>query len=97
MRPVRTITADEENFRIEHRSGFEVTKRDSIEPEPIGTLILKAFRIIGYDPDCDGSLMAQLEAIDSKSDPTGWTQDRIGLYPDTAIVITEDELSNLFH
>jgi hypothetical protein len=45
------------------------------------------FRITGYDRDCDGSLMARLEAVDNHGFTTGWTQDCLGLYPDTALVI----------
>ena len=65
MRPVRKITAREENFRLEKSDQLRgaVIRRDSIEPEPSGTIILMPFRITGYDKDCDGSLMARLAAI----------------------------------
>lgn len=95
MRRVRNIEK-EENFRIETLKGFEVIRRDSIEPETIGTIILTAFRITGYDKDCDGSLMARLEHIDKNGEPTGWDVNCIGLYPDTELVISKEELLDLF-
>ena len=95
MRPVKDIS-DIENFRIEILKGFQVIRRNSIEPEPIGTIILKAFRIIGYDKNCDGSLMARLENIDKNGDVTGWDVTNIGLYSESSLVVTQDELKNLF-
>lgn len=62
MRPANKITAESENFRLE--GGF--IKRDPVEPEPVGTIVLKVFRVTGYDSDCDGSLMARMENIDSQ-------------------------------
>ena len=92
MRPVRTITSKEENFRVEG----SFIKRDPIEPEPVGTIILVPFRITGYSPDCDRSLMAELEAINKDGQTTGWTENCVGLYPETDLVVTEDELKKLF-
>lgn len=91
MRPVRDIS-DQENFRLESKPPFVVPKRDPVEPEPAGTIVLKAFRITGYDQDCDGSLMARMENIDKHGEITGWTPSRIGVGPDTDIVVTTEEL-----
>lgn len=98
MRPVKEITAAEENFRTEPVPGaaFDVIKRDSVKPEPEGTIILVPFRITGYDPDCDGSLMARLEAIDKDGEATGWETNCHGLYPSTNLVVTPEELKALF-
>ena len=96
MRPVRDITSEEENFRTEAKGNFNMIKRDPVEPEPVGTIILTAWRINGYSPDCDGSLMASMDAIDSKGDETGWSTNCIGLYPSTDLVVTEEELKHLF-
>lgn len=98
MRPVSEITAAEENFRTEPVPGaaFDVIKRDPVKPEPEGTIILCAFRITGYRPDCDGSLMAEIEQIDKDGNVTGWTENAIGLYPSTDIVATLDEWRALF-
>lgn len=100
MRPVREITAEENNFRtvelIPGNPCFMMSKRDPIEPEPIGTIIITAFKITGYDPDCDGSLMARLEHIDKKGETTGWVADAVSLYPETDIVCTIDEWKQLF-
>lgn len=102
MRPIREITAEEENFRIidanqtieGYRLGF--IRRDSIEAEPIGTIVLLPFRITGYDPDCDRSLMARLEKIGLDDlEATGAELTNIGLYPSTGFVVTEDELRDL--
>jgi hypothetical protein len=100
MRPVREITADEENFRLEPIDGCSnagCIRRDPVKPEPEGTIILKAFRITGYDQDCDGSLMARLEAIDQKGDTTGWQPKNIGLYPSTELVVSLEELQEMFN
>lgn len=104
MRPARDITAEEENFRTEPmfpgdpaRSGIAVIKRDPVEPEPVGTIILRPFRITGYDKDCDGSLMARLEAIDCEGDSTGWTVNCIGIYDESTLVVNDlEELRALF-
>jgi hypothetical protein len=100
MRPVKKITAIEEYFStvelIPGNSRFMMSKRDPIEPEPVGTIIITAFKITGYDPDCDGSLMARLAQIDKNGENTGWTQNAIGLYPDTDIVCTLEEWKQLF-
>lgn len=96
MRPVRQVSAEEENFRMEPMGGFRVIRRDPVEPEPVGTLVLMAFRITGYDPDCDGSLMARLEQVSSDGTPTGWETNSHGLYPGSEVVVTAEELSQLF-
>ena len=102
MRRIREVTAEEENFRIEdakmtiqgHKFGF--VRRNPVEPEPSGTIILIPFRLTGYDPDCDGSLMARLEAIDlDELETTGAKLTHIGLYPPTGFVVTEDELRTI--
>lgn len=98
MRPVREITAEEENFRLEQLPGtiFQAIRRDSVEPEPVGTIILLPFRIVGYEPDCDGSLMVKMDKIDKDARITGGGIDRIGLSPKSALVVTEKELAELF-
>jgi len=94
-----------ENFRLEPIYGtrvdilkrdVDVLKRDPVEPEPVGSLIVTAFRITGYDQDCDGSLMARLEQIDKDGKATGWEPTQIGLYPSTDLVTTADEWRSLF-
>ncbi len=70
-------------------------RRDPVKVEPEGTIILLPFKIVGYDKDCDGSAMARLEAIDIDGRTTGWCPDCIGLYPDSGLVVTQDELNAL--
>ena len=101
MRPVREITAKEEKFRLENMPEFPANisfiRRDPVEPEPVGTIVLLAFRVTGYDKDCDGSLMTRLAQIDFvEMDTTGWETDCHGLYPSTEIVVSEDELKSLY-
>ena len=98
MRPVREITSEEENFREEQLPGTNafMCKRDPVEPEPVGTIVLMAFRITGYDPDCVGSLMARLEQFGFDLHPTGWEPHHLGLYPSSQIVVTEEELAKLY-
>ena len=98
MRPVREITAEEENLRIvRFAPGMETLTRDPVEPEPVGSIVLMAFRVTGYRPDCDGSLMAELEHIDKDGEATGWTENSIGLYPNTDLVVTAEEWRDLFN
>lgn len=104
MRLIREITSEEENFRMEpwlEGDGVrvDVIKRDPVEPEPVGTLVLLPFKIVGYDKDSDGSLMARLENIcgyEDKLEDNGWEVKEIGLYPQSGFVVTEDELLKLY-
>lgn len=98
LRPVPEVTAEQENYRLvplAAGSGFEALmgRRDPVEPVPVGTYVVKVFRVTGYDPDCDGSLMARLEAVDRHGETTGWAPTHLGLYPDTNLVVDDpDEL-----
>lgn len=95
MRPVREI--DElENARMVNLGGFEVLRRDPIEPEPVGTIVLIPFRVTRYRKDCDGSLIACLEEVDKNGEITGAELNDVGLSPHTSLVVTEDELRGLF-
>lgn len=100
MRPARKITAEEENYRtvemIPGNPSLLTSKRDPIEPEPVGTIVLMAFRITGYDPDCDGSLMARLEQIDRDGETTGWNPKNLGLYPSVDIIVSMEEWKAMF-
>jgi len=96
MRPVRTISDEEEGARIVDMPPFITVKRNSVEPEPVGTIIIKAFRITGYDKDCDGSLMGRLENIDGSNEATGWEVNAIGVEDTDTMVATEDEWAGLF-
>ncbi len=93
MRPIPEITAEQENFRTESMLGidprFYVVRRDPVEPVPVGTIIACAFRVTGYDRDCDGSLMARLEQVDAAGDATGWETNHLGLYPDVDVVLDD--------
>lgn len=70
-------------------AGFNAVtiKRDFVKAVPEGTYVAMVFRITGYDEDCDGSAMARLEAVDRHGEPTGWTQNAIGLYADTDVLL----------
>lgn len=112
MRKVREITAEEERFRLEDAGdNMRVVRRDPVQPEPIGTLLLVPVRIVGYDPDCDGSLMARYEFIgldDVREDPdpeilalplkdcrSYGISTNHGLYPTSGFVLTPDEVERL--
>ncbi len=97
MRPVQDIS-DRENFRLVPLPGgtFVAPRRDSIEPEPVGTIVLMAFRVTGYDRDCDGSLMARLEHVNKDGQWSGWSPKNIGIDKDSTLVLTEQELKKLF-
>ena len=98
MKRIREITSKEEDFRTVPWIGsrFETIKRNPVKPVPVGTIILVAFRVTGYDPDCDGGLMARLEQVDKDGEPTGWEQNAMGLYKDTELITSLEELNRLF-
>jgi hypothetical protein len=91
LRSVRETTAEEENFRTEPLpvpiTNVEMIRRDPVEPEPVGSFIVMVFRVTGYDPDCDGGLLARMEHVDREGTATGWEVDHIGLYPDCDLVV----------
>jgi hypothetical protein len=96
MRIIPEIDAERENFRLVPVPGaaFATIKRDPIEPAPVGTLVALVFRVTGYDPDCDGSLMARLEHIDSRGRATGYTVNALGITSEVALD-SADELHRL--
>lgn len=86
------ITAEQENHRLvpfASGPGFNAvtSKVDPVEPVPVGTYIAMVFRVTGYDPDCDGSLMGRFEHVDRHGEPTGWEPTHLGLYTDTDVVL----------
>lgn len=88
LRPMPEITREQENFRLESLDGnFKVVRRDPVEPVPVGTYVVKVFRVTGYDKDCDGSLMARLAAVDSYGQTTGWAPTNLSLYPNNTLVV----------
>lgn len=93
MKPLPEITDEQENFRMEQipgmRPGVVRFKRDPVEQVPVGTVVAMMFRVTGYDPDCDGSLMARMEAVDKDGGITGWEVDCIGLYPESTVVLDD--------
>lgn len=105
MRLIREITAEEENFRLEPwfdfpgGGGARIIRRDPVEPEPVGTLLLVPMRIVGYDPDCDGSLMARLEGLSfddmSRADEEEAHLTHWGLYPNSGFVVTLEEVRQM--
>jgi len=97
IRKIKEISSEDENFRTEqNEQGFNVIRRDPVEPVPVGTLVVKVFRVVGYDRDCDGSLMARLACVDKTGEGTGWTENCIGIYPEsTWEVDSADEIDNL--
>jgi hypothetical protein len=111
MRLVHEVTADEERFRLEDTGGIHVIRRDAVQPEPVGTIMLVPVRIVGYDPDCDGSLMARfeflaLDELETEPDPeileceyrdarAYGLSTNHGLYPTTGIVVTPEEVDRL--
>ena len=81
--------SDGENFRTEPVPGLRAVtiRRDPVEPVPVGTYVAMVFRVTGYDPDCDGHLMARLENVDADGDSTGWEPTHLGLYPESTWVV----------
>jgi hypothetical protein len=90
------VTAEQENYRsVDLMTGkpatattrFVTSKRDGVEPVPVGTYVAMVFEVVGYDPDCDGSLMARLRHCDRHGESTGWEPTHLGLYTDTDVVL----------
>lgn len=80
-----------ENARLEPVPGLRAVtlRRDPVEPVPVGTIVAHLFRVTGYDPDCDGSLMARLESVNSAGEAGGWEESHLGLYPDAWWIVDE--------
>lgn len=97
MKAMPVITAEQENFRLEPvGENVSVIRRDPVEPVPVGTYVAQVFRVTGYDPDCDGSLMARLEGVDQAGEATGLEHNFIGLNPDSFVVLdSPDELHGM--
>lgn len=87
--PLPEITPEQENWRLEKVPGMNAvrSRRDPVQRVQVGTYVAAVFRVTGYDPDCDGSLMARMEAVNADGEPTGWEVDCIGLYPETEVVL----------
>lgn len=87
---IKQSTTEEENFRVEPRGmncRVPVIRRDPVEPVPVGSFIVTCFKVVGYDQDCDGSLMARLENVNVEGRSTGWVANYLGLYPSTDYVV----------
>jgi hypothetical protein len=80
MRKIRKVSDEEAGFGTKEVSpGVNVIKQNPVEAEPVGTVVLLPFVITGYDPDCDGSLMARLKNINLDGQETGWEPSGLGL------------------
>lgn len=93
LRPVPDVT-DRENARVVpfvEGIGFHAmtVRRDPVEPVPVGTHVVLVFRVTGYDPDCDGSLMARLARVDKNGEETGWEPAQLTLSPDSALIVDD--------
>jgi hypothetical protein len=97
FRRVPEITG-QENARLVPVPGLRrvvTLKRDPVEPVPVGSYVAMVFRVTGYDPDCDGHLMARLENVGADGETTGWEPAHLGLYPEcTWIVDRPDALDD---
>ncbi len=96
MRPVRNVSK-EENYRVQVIGpGMTETVREPVEPEPVGSLVVVPFRIAGYEAQPDGSCRARLEHINTDGSAVGGEASGIALRPTSALVVSEEELPNLF-
>lgn len=96
MRPVRDVSK-EENYRVQVIGpGMTETVREPVEPEPVGSLVLLPFRVVGYDTQDDGTCTARLEHINTDGSATGGQASGIALRPASALVLAEGEIDSLF-
>ena len=96
MRPVRDVSK-EENYRVQVIGpGMTETVREPVEPEPVSTLVLLPFRVVGYDTRRDGTCTARLEHINADGSATGGEAGGITLRPTSALVVAEEEMPGLF-
>jgi hypothetical protein len=88
FRRVPEITG-QENARLVPVPGLRAVtlKRDPVEPVPVGSYVAVVFRVTGYDPDCDGHLMARLENVGADGESTGWEPTHLGLYPECTWIV----------
>ena len=93
MRPINSVLAERENFRI---MGPGLITRDTVKPEPEGTIVLIPFVIKEYVPNRHGSLMVHLIGINKDFVNTGWDETNVGLYNSSILVIEPDEFKELF-
>lgn len=89
---IHAVPEPEDNFRlvpfdVPGRDNIFTTRRDFVEPVPIGTFVAMVFRVTGYDRDCDGSAMARLEQVDRHGEDSGWTPTHLGLRADYDVVL----------
>lgn len=86
---VRPLPEREDTARYVPIEGMNAvtTRRVFIEPVPVGTYVAMTFRVTGYEPDCDGSALAQVEHVDRRGEATGWEADHIGLSPNTDVIL----------
>ena len=99
MRPVRDVSK-EENYRVQVIGpGMTETVREPVEPEPVGSLVLLPFRVVGYDTQRDGTCTARLEHVNTDGSATGAyfsEASGIALRPTSALVVAEEEMPGLF-
>lgn len=89
LRPARQITTEEEGVRP-HRhpvDGMSTLVRSPVEVEPVGTYIVGVYEIVGYQPDCDGGLLAILRQVDRHGAPTGLEARGVRLDGDSDLVV----------
>ena len=96
MRPVRDVSK-EENYRVQVIGpGMTETVREPVEPEPVETLVFLPFRITGYDTQRDGTCTARLEHVSVEGDSMGGEVNGIALRPNSALVVSDDDIKQLF-
>lgn len=88
---VRPLPEPDDGARLEPIAGMNAVtiRRDPVKVVPEGSYVAMVFRVTGYDPDCDGSLMARLQPVNRFGEAIGNERDCQGLYPDTEVVLDE--------
>lgn len=80
---VRRLPEVDDGFRLEPTGPFLIVRRNFVPPVPVGSLVVRTFRVTGWGRDCDGSALATVEAVDRYGQASGWTQACVGLDSDS--------------
>lgn len=85
---IRKFVKPDEAVHLERiTDNVSFARHEYVEPLPIGTYVIRVFRIVEFVQDADGSAMVNLESVDRHGDHTGWYPGNMGVYEDSTLVV----------